>query len=416
MMCFSSGAPSRLFVSLQRSEITLEQIKASDLGSPRFKANPYPFYARLRAEAPVCRTSLFNRPAWLVTRYDDVLLVLKDERFAKEWTSRMPSMPSFAKSATSSMLNMDPPDHTRLRKLVNKAFTPRLIEGLRERIQTACDDLLDAAVPNGRMELVHGYALPLPLAVIGELLGIPAQDRLRLHSWARSMIEGSTIIDVLRALPYMWLVVRYFRKLFAHRRKQPLDDLVTALVQAEEEGDKLSEDELLSMVLLLLLAGYETTVNLIASGTLALLQHPEQRDRLQQNPTLTESAIEELLRYTSPGDIATIRLAREDVTIGSVTIRRGDLVLTVLGSANHDESQFPDPETLDITREPNRHLAFGQGVHYCLGAELARLEGQIALRTLFCRFPNLRLAEAPESLRWRKALFFRGLERLHVAF
>ncbi len=279
-----------------------------------------------------------------------------------------------------------------------------------------CDDLLNAASPLGRMDLVRGYALPLPLTIIAELLGIPAQDRLRLHSWSRSGVAASSSIDFLRALPTMWLVIRYFRKLFAQRRAHPRDDLVTALVQVEEAGNKLSEDELLAMVLLLLIAGYETTVNLIASGTLALLQHPEQRDWLQQNPALAESAIEELLRYTSPGDIATIRLAREEVTIGSVTIPRGELVLAALGSANHDESQFPDPETLDITREPNKHLAFGQGVHFCLGAPLARLEGQIAITTLFRRFPNLRLAEAPESLRWRKALFFRGLEELAVAF
>ena len=258
--------------------------------------------------------------------------------------------------------------------------------------------------------------MPLPLTIIAELLGIPAQDRLRLHSWARRGVAASTGIDFLRALPTTWLSIRYVRKLIGERRAHPHDDLVTALVQAEEAGDKLSEDELLAMVVLLLIAGYETTVNLIASGTLALIQHPQQRDRLQQNPALAEPAIEELLRYTSPGDIATIRIAREEVTIGCVTIPLGELVLAVLGSANHDESQFPDPETLDITREPNRHLAFGQGVHFCLGAPLARLEGQIALTTLFRRFPNLRLAEAPESLRWRKGLFFRGLEQLPVAF
>ncbi len=392
----------------------MNQIKAPDLASPRFKANPYPFYARLRAEAPVCRTTLLNRQAWLVTRYDDVLLVLKDERFAKDWSPKMPWIPGFAKPFTRSMLNLDPPDHTRLRTLVHKAFTPRLVERLRERIQSVSDDLLNAAAPNGRMELVHGYALPLPLTIITELLGIPPQDRLRLHSWSRRIVAASTGIDFVRALPTMWLSKRYFHELFAQRRTQPHDDLVTALVQAEEAGDKLSEDELLAMVLLLLIAGYGTTVNLIASGTLALIQHPQQLDLLQQNPALAESAIEEFLRYTSPGEIATVRLAREEATIGSITIPRGELVLAVLGSANHDESQFPDPDTLDIAREPNRHLAFGQGAHFCLGAPLARLEGQIAITTLFRRFPNLRLAGPPESLRWRKGLFFRGLEELPV--
>ncbi len=394
------------------------KIKPPDLASPQFKANPYPFYARLRAEAPVYRITLpiFQR-AWLVTRYDDVLTALKDERFSKDWSAKMPWLLRVSlRPLTRSMLNLDPPDHTRLRALAHKAFTPRLVERLRERIQSVCDDLLNAVPPNGQTELVREYALPLPITIIAELLGIPAQDRLRFHSWSRSMIAASSGMDVLRALPKVWLFIRYLRKLFAQRRVRPRDDLVTALVQAEEAGDTLSEDELLAMVVLLLIAGYETTANLIASGTLALIQHPQQRDRLQDNPALAESAIEELLRYTSPGDIATARLAREEVTIGSVTIPRGDLVLAVLGSANHDESQFPDPDTLDITREPNKHLAFGQGVHYCLGAPLARLEGRIALTTLFRRFPNLRLAERPESLRWRKGLFFRGLEGLPVAF
>ena len=400
----------------------MPQIVAPSLGSPEFKANPYPFYARLRAEAPVYRTrALWGVEAWLVTRYDDVLLVLKDDRFAKEWSPKMPWLArfglSFAKPLTRNLTNLDPPDHTRLRGLVNKAFTPRLIERLRERIQSVCDELLDAAAANGRMELVRGYALPLPLTMIADLLGIPPQDRLKFHSWATSLVAATSGIgDALRALPKMWMGRRYLHKLFAQRRAQPHDDLVTALVQAEEAGDKLSEDELLSMVGVLLFAGHETTVNLIGSGTLALLQHPQQRDRLQRNPALAESAVEELLRYTSPAEFATPRVTREEVRIGPVTIPRRELVFAVLGSANHDESQFRDPETLDITREPNQHLAFGLGVHFCLGAPLARLEGQIALTTLFRRLPTLRLAEAPELLRWRKGLFLRGLEELPLAF
>ncbi len=397
----------------------MKKIESPDLGSPRFKANPYPFYARLRAEAPVYRTKVgFRLTGWLVSRYDDVLMVLKDDRFANNWSPKMPWFfrSGFASALTRHMLTQDAPDHTRLRTLVHKAFTPRLVEGLRERIQTVCDDLLKVVARSGRMELVREYALPLPLTIIADLLGIPGEDRLRFHSWTRSTVAASTNIDLLRALPNIWLLMRYLRKLFAERRAHPRDDLVTALVQAEEAGDRLSEDELLGMVILLLLAGYETTVNLIAAGTLALIQHPQQRDRLQQNPALAASAIEELLRYTSPLDIASIRAAREEVTIGSATIPRGGLVLAVLGSANHDESQFPDPETLDITREPNRHLAFGLGAHFCLGAPLARLEGQIAITTLLRRFPNLRLAKAPESLRWRKGLIFRGLEELPVAF
>ena len=399
----------------------MNQIKPPDFASPQFKANPYPFYARLRAEAPIYRATVplpFRRAAWLVSRYDDVLILLKDERFAKEYAPKLPWFRfGLIRALMRHLTNLDPPDHTRLRTLVSRAFTPRLIERLRDRIQSVCDDLLDAAAPNGRMELVRGYALPLPLTIISELLGIPPQDRLRFHSWTNSLAAAfSGIGGLLRALPKMWPSVRYLRKLFAERSAEPHDDLVTALVQAEAGGDRLSEDELLAMVGMLLLAGHETTINLIGSGTLALLQHPQQRDRLQQNPALAESAIEELLRYTSPADFTTPRVTRQEVRIGDVTIPRGELVFGVLGSANHDETQFPDPETLDITREPNNHLAFGQGAHFCLGAPLARLEGQIALTTLFRRFPNLRLAEAPDSLRWRKGLFLRGLEQLPIAF
>lgn len=394
----------------------MDQIKAPDLANPRFKANPYPFYARLRAEAPVYRLTL---PFWgavcLVTRYEDVLLVLKDERFANDWSPRMPwLLLRFARPLTRGMLNRDAPDHTRLRNLVHKAFTPRLIERLRERIQSVCDELLDAAATRGRIELVGGYALPLPITIIGDLLGIPAQERLRFHAWSRSMIAVSGSADALRALPRIWALFRYLRELFAQRRADPRDDLVTALVQAEESGDRLSEEELLSMVILLLIAGYETTTNLIASGALALIQHPQQRERWQHDPALAESAVEELLRYTSPLEIASVRIAREEVAFGSVTVPPGELVAAVLGSANRDERQFPDPEALDIARDPNRHLAFGQGPHFCLGAPLARLEGRIALTTLLRRFPDLRLAQPPESLRWRKSPVLRGLEELPV--
>ena len=392
-------------------------LKAPDLASPQFKANPYPFYARLRAEAPVYRTRALDRPLWLVTRYDDVLTVLKDEHFANDWSPRMPwALLYLAKPLTRGMLSRDAPEHTRLRTLVNKAFTPRLVERLREQIQTVCENLLETAAPQGRIELVRDYALPLPLTIIAELLGVPPQDRLRFHAWSRRMVGTSTGLEMLRALPNIWLLIRHLRKLFAARRSDPHDDLVTALVEAEEAGDHLSEEELVAMVILLLIGGYETTVNLIASGTLALLQHPHERDRFQQNPALAASAIEELLRFTSPLEIGSVRYVREEVTIASVTLPRGQLVSAVLGSANRDPSQFSEPDSLNLAREPNRHLAFGMGAHFCLGAPLARLEGQLALTTLFRRFPALRLAEPPEALRWRRSLILRGLEALPLAF
>jgi cytochrome P450 PksS len=394
----------------------MDQIKVVDLARPNFKANPYPLYARLRAEAPVCPTRLLRQPTWLITRYTDVFAVLKDERFVKDWLPRTRWLHRFGGAITQHMLNQDGPDHTRLRTLVHKAFTPHLIEQLRSRIQSVCDQLLDELATNGRMELMSGYALPLPLTVIGELLGIPTEVRDRLHSLSRSTFSAANMLGVVRSWPDQRLLISRIRKLVAERRRDPRDDLITALVQAEEAGDKLTEQELVGTIALLMVAGYETTVNLIGSGALTLLEHPEQRELLERNPALAPSAVEELLRYTSPLDIATQRFAREDLTIDSVKISQGHLVVAVLGSANHDETQFPDPETFDITRQPNKHLAFGQGAHFCLGAPLARLEGQIAFTTLFRRFPNLRLAQAPESLRWRKSLIIRGLEELPVAF
>jgi len=390
-------------------------LKISDLARPSFKANPYPLYARLRAETPVCSTVLLGQRTWLVTRHSDVFAMLKDERFVKDWLPATRWVHRFAGAITRHMLNQDGPDHLRLRSLVHKAFTPHLVERLRFRIESVCDQLLDELGTNRSMELMNGYALPLPLTVIAELLGIPAEIRDRLHGLSRSTFSASNIVGVLRSIPDQRLLISRIRKLVAERRRDPKDDLITALVEAEEAGDKLSEPELVATIALLLVAGYETTVNLIGSGALTLIEHPEQCQRLISDPMLAQSAIEELLRYTSPLDMASQRFAREDLTIDSVNISQGDLVVAVLGSANHDEAQFPEPETFDITRQPNKHLAFGQGAHFCLGAPLARLEGQIALTTLFRRFPDLRLAQAPESLRWRKSLIIRGLEELPVA-
>jgi cytochrome P450 PksS len=398
-----------------------------DLASPQFKADPYPLYAHLRAEAPVCRTTVLGRQrAWLFTRYDDVVDTLKDPRFVKNRrnaadpgkASPGPWVPGFLKPLERTMLDLDPPDHTRLRALVHQAFTPRLIERLRARIETLADELLDAAVrgsANGSFDLVGTFALPLPSIVIAELLGVPASDHRRFHRWSSALASVATPGDMVWAIPNAWALLRYTRQLAARRRADPQDDLTTALLQARAEGDALSEDELLAMVVLLLIAGHETTVNLIASGTLALAEHPDERERLQSDPALIKPAIEELLRFTSPVDIATERYASEDMMLHGVTIPRGELVLAAIGSANRDERQFPDPDTLDLGREPNRHLAFGQGIHYCLGAPLARLEGQIAITTLLRRLPDLRLAVDPGSLRWRRGLMLRGLEALPLA-
>jgi cytochrome P450 len=401
-----------------------EGIVAPDLASPPFKANPYPFYARLRAEAPVWHVTLRDRrTAWLVTRYEDVARVLKDDTFAKdklnamdsEQRAKTPWVPGFLKPLERNMLDLDDPDHARLRALVSKAFTPRLIERLRGRIEALCEEFLDAMEGErdrkGGTDLVADYALPLPVTVIAELLGVPAEDHAKFHRWSNRLVSVSSGRDMLQALPAALSFVRYLRKLVERRRADPQGDLITALIRAEEAGDKLSEDELLAMAFLLLVAGHETTVNLIASGTLALLEHPEQTESLRRDASLVKPAVEELLRYTSPVEMATERYARKDTEIKDTTIPRGGLVLAVLGSANRDERHFEDPDALDLARDPNRHLAFGRGgVHHCLGAPLARMEGQIALNALLRRFPGARLA--PEILRWRRGLFLRGLERL----
>jgi cytochrome P450 len=398
------------------------KLASPDLASPRFKADPYPFYARLRAEAPVWRTTLPDkRTAWLVTRYEDVAGVLKDDRLAKdprnaqdpEQQAERPWVPGFLKPLEQNMLDLDDPDHKRLRAIVSKAFTPRLIERLRGRIEAICLELLDVIGRRRKTELVRDYALPLPATVIAELLGVPGKDQRRFHRWSNRIVSISSGRDVWRALPAAFAFVRYLRKMSERRRVLPEDDLMSALVQAEEAGDSLSQDELLAMSFLLLVAGHETTVNLIASGTLALLEHPDQLEKLEGDSLFIKPAVEELLRYTSPLEIVTERYTRQDLEISGTTVPRGELVLAVLGSANRDEQHFEDPDTLDLTRDPNRHLAFGRGgVHHCLGAPLARMEGQIAISALLQRFPSLHLEADPGSLRWRRGIFLRGLQRL----
>jgi cytochrome P450 len=395
-----------------------------NITSRAFKADPYPFYARLREEAPVCRVRLPDkRNAWLIARYRDVAAALKDPRLAKdprnamspEQLRRQPWMPAFVKPLTRNMLDLDGGDHTRLRTLVHKAFTPRRVEQIRQRVQDLTDELLGNATRKRDVDLIRQYALPLPTTVIAWMLGVPDKDRMRFHRWTSGIVSASSSPrGVLMAVPNIAALMRYLRRQIAARCADPRDDILTALVQAEEAGDRLSEDELLAMVSLLLIAGHETTVDLIGNGSLALLQHPGEMARLREDPGLITTAVEELLRYTSPVETATERYAREDLEIAGITIYRGEMVLAAIASANRDQRQFPHPDMLDITRHPNPHLAFGAGIHYCLGAPLARLEGQIAIATLLRRLPDLRLAVPSETLRWRPGLVLRGLESLPV--
>ena len=398
-----------------------------DVTNAKFKANPFPFYAQLRAEAPVFPVTVpmpTKQRAWLITRYSDVQDVLKDALFAKnprnamspEQLKKRPWIPSMFKPLEQNMLDLDSPDHTRLRALVHKAFTPRLIEQMRDQIQALTDELLDAAEPKGSMDLIADFALPLPLTIIGRILGVPAKDNHKFHRWTKTLLSAGTNTNYVVFIPIIMRFMGYLKKLIKERRAHPKDDLVTALVQAKDGSDKLSGDEVLAMIFLLLIAGHETTVNLIGSGSLALLEHPDQMEKLRSEPAIIKPAIEELLRFVCPVEMATERYAREDITIAGTTIPRGELVLAVIGSANRDANYFDNPDTLDVTRENNKHLAFGLGAHYCLGAPLSRLEGQIAISTLIRRMPNLRLSIAPDQIRWRGGIILRGLEALPVSF
>jgi cytochrome P450 len=401
-----------------------------NIAAAEFKADPFPFYHRLRELAPVYRVKLPDgQMAWLVTRYDDVVRVLTDERFAKDVfrvrsKEQLAASPWMAKLFTPllmplarHMLNRDPPDHTRLRALVQQAFSPRLVEGMRGRIHSLANELLDRVQRKGRMDLIADYALPIPTTVIAEMLGVPVADRHKFHRWSSAMLSaGATRFGLLRAMPSALRFMRYIRQLIKIRRTDLRDDLVSALITARDASERLNDDELLSMVLLLIVAGHETTVNLIASGMLALLQHPDQLERLRNDPALIKTAVEELLRFTAPVETATERFVTQDLELAGVKIAQGDLVIAAIASANRDKSQFIDPDTLDITREPNRHLAFGQGIHFCLGASLARLEGQTAINTLLARTGDLQLAVDPTKLRWRSGLVLRGLKALPVSF
>lgn len=404
---------------------SLQALTSIDITDARFKADPFPFYARLRAEAPVFPVTVRKQRAWLVTRYDDVIAVLKDDQqFVKDRHNAMspaqlkqaPKMPPFLKSLERNLLALDGGDHDRLKALVHKAFTPRMIEQLRDQTQDVTDHALDVAQRTGSMDLIEEFALPVPLTIIGRMLGVPEADHQQFSRWWRAMMSVGSGGNALFAVPSVLRFMSYLRKLIKTRRAQPQDDLISALARAQEGNDQLTNDEVLAMVFLLLSAGHETTVNLIASGILALLQHPDQLAKLRNDPTLMKPAIEELVRFVAPVETATERYAAHDVTIAGTTIPQGELVLAVLASANRDPGQFTNPDMLDIARERNKHLGFGQGMHYCLGAPLARLEAQIAIGTLVKRAPNLHITVAPQQLRWRRSLIVRGLEGLPVAF
>lgn len=393
---------------------------------PAFVTDPFPLYRRLREEGPVRRVVIAGGlEAFLVTRYDDALAALSDARLSSDVRDasdarllrQLRQLPEADReSMLSTMLRSDPPDHTRLRRLVSKAFTARRVAGMRPRIQSLTDRLLDALTPAGHADLVADFALPLPVAVISELLGVPVDDRHEFQHWTDRMIRRGAEPPDPAVVSEAWRHMRaYVTGLIREKRTDPADDLLSGLITARDEEGQLSEDELIAMVFLLLAAGYITTVNLIGGGIAMLLAHPQQLDLLRSDPALLPGAVEEFLRYDGPVSPGIARFAREDVEIAGVRVPRGATVLIGSALADRDPARFPDPDRLDVTRQDNAHLAFGHGIHYCLGAPLARLEGEIAIGTALRRLPGLALAVPPEEVPWRPG-GLRGPESLPVTF
>ena len=389
----------------------------SDAGS---RADPGRVYARLRALGPVLRSKDILGDGFLLPRYEEVSQVIKDPRFASDrrnvgrrsvdqwWT------PGLLRLLVSSMVLEDPPEHRRLRNLVQRAFTPARVAELAGRVDQITGELLDAAAAKPVIDLMADLALPLPLTVIAEMLGVPPADRDRFRTLFASLQSTSemTPVSFVRNYPRMRRLTAFLRELVRLRREQPGDDLVSALVHAEEAGDRLDEDELISMIFLLLFAGHETTVNLIGNGVLELVRRPDQLQKLRDDPDLIGTAVEEMLRFTNPVGVVAPRFAKEDVEIAGVPIPRGSMVTLLIASGNLDEAAFPDADTLDITRSPNRHVSFGLGTHFCLGAPLARLEARIAIPALLRRFEHLELAVPADQLPWRRHIALRGVEEL----
>lgn len=409
---------------IEREPLDIEEY---DLFSPDFKANPFPTYARMRANSPVyAHVAPNGSTIWYITRYADVLAILRDdEHYCKD--PRNTGDPSIKGSASrksamhrlinENMLFSDPPNHTRLRAIVSQVFTPQRVAQLAGFIQQTADRLIDQFHDNGEVDLISAYALPLPVFVICQLLGVPEEDRDDVAMWSQAIISpGSRDLTYRARKQRVQALIRYLDHMFSIRSEEPQDDLISALVHAEEAGDRLSEAELSSMVALLLVTGHETTVNLIGNGTLSLLQHFDQLIQLRDNPTLWDSAIEELLRFNGPVETSTSRWARKEFSLNGHLIKRGDLIRVVLSSANRDAEQFELADELHIARSENKHLAFGYGVHYCVGAPLARLEGKIALQTLFDRLDNLHLRPADDQPQWRTGVLLRGLKELNVCW
>jgi cytochrome P450 len=391
---------------------------------PEFREDPYPHYHAIREQDPIHWTFL---SVWLVTRYADVVAILRDPRFSadpRNWNGyarrylRGDGEPGpLAKFHTKWLLGIDPPDHTRLRGLATRAFTPQAVERMRVRIQHLVDELFDRVEPTGAMDVIADLAYPLPLLVIADLLGVPREHCDRLKTWSFELNPSFDPLMPLDVFERVNQVVRemteYFGDLIRRRREDPRDDLLSGLIAARDHDDRLSEEELLATCVLLFWAGHETTVNLLGNGILSLLRHPQALERLREDPSLVMPAVEEMLRFESPVQL-TYRMALQDVEIHRRTIRQGQQVILALGAANRDPAQFPDPDRFDIERRDNHHVAFSYGIHFCLGAALARVQAHVAIRALVSRLDALTLATG--VLEWNPNMLVRGLKALPVRF
>lgn len=388
-----------------------------NLLSPDFIADPYPTYDVLRATAPILYDPDWK--LWFVSTYEDINTLLRDRRLGRDMDGAPKPDPRtpFGKLHHHSLMEKEPPDHTRLRSLVNKAFTPAQVEALRPHVMEIAHRLLDIVQPRGEMDLLADFAEPLPVMVIAELLGVPEEGRNKLRPWSRAIVAmyelAPTAEDEKRANQAVDEFSTYLQSLIAERRVAPRQDLISALIEAEEEGHRLSEDELIATCILMLNAGHEATVNAIANGMVALFRHPDQYEMLKRSPELIKTAVEEVLRYDTPLQLFR-RWVREDVTYKGYRFEKGSQLALLYAAGNRDPARFADPHRFDITRQDNPHLGFGAGIHYCVGAPLARLEMQVAFQVLIERLPKLSLAR--ETLEYRPNFVIRGLKALPVVF
>jgi cytochrome P450 len=387
-----------------------------DLNDPYAISQLYPRYDQLRNQAPLHRLTMPDGKAlWLASSFELCQLVTSDRRFVVNPQSIRGLETEL--TGTQSLASVDPPDHTRLRRLAQPAFAPKLLEGLRPKIERTVDNLISAALPHGRLEIFEDFAFPMITAVISDFLGFPFEDRARIAAWTNALIVDAVYnLDSGNSDAMMQEFTAYLLELFEQKRLHPSEDVIGALVRFETDGDRLSEEELIMMVMTLIGGGFETTIMLIGQGLHALLEHRDQFKRLRNQPELVKSAIEELLRYTA-GGVAVIRYASEPLELNGIQLLKGAPVMPFFGAANFDPARFENPAQLDITRNPNRHLSFGHSLHFCLGAPLARLEGEIAFAALVTRLPTMRLADEADAAVWSDEFpFMRSLRRLVVQF